>query len=66
MKKTLRPHVLIAFLCIMEGPIIAGCGALNDNPTSADQMQTIRKKEALSRQNYNPSGSPTAGAAASR
>jgi len=39
---------------------IGGCGMANDNPTSAEQMQSIRKKEAASRQNYNPTGGPPA------
>jgi hypothetical protein len=33
----------------------------NDNPTSAEQMQSIRKKEAESRENFHPTGESPGG-----
>jgi len=43
---------------------LAGCGAMNDNPTSAEQMHSIRSKEAAGRANFNPTGGPPGAPAA--
>jgi len=62
MKVPPRIRALVALSFASAGGwVISGCGMMNDNPTSADKMQQIRKQEAAQRSNFNPTGKPPSG-----
>lgn len=56
---TLPVRGMIALGIFVGSMALAGCDNIgNENPTSPQQMEDIRKKQEAERQNWTPNGGP--------